>query len=614
MGIAAIVLTVALATFAAARVSRAVGLTDRVEALLGVFVISSAMFAVALYGLGAFGAMTARSVSVVVIVIAVGGVVVTRPRRVDLLAALRGTTDWIVMPFKAAGVAAREGSALTILLPLAIALSLSLLAQALLLPPLAGAETHEAMVGFAAQAHGLGGAVGPPSMTLLDARPQLGELAMAWVAESSAHQLIDVPTVLAAAPLALAMAALARRTSGDATTGIAWALALSWVPAIAIGMQSTRVEPIAGAFVVAATTFGSGSMSKPARAWLACIACALGILTSPAALAPALLLASIVLTRVLAAKRFTHALVSIPPLLALAAVYGRNAARFGHPIVGALVAETGLRPTPWKTRDWFEAALASTSGYGFGIGWVVAPLVVVTTLVLALAACKSLISAIARRAAWTPSEHAHGAMIVASIALVSFHATSDANAAAANVIPIALAMGLVAWLGRSWSRLGREVATAVAIASLVSLAWHAHWWAQAGRVVLTAQELVAVLELPERELATAAEIDPKLGADVGSRLVVGQAKAREKTIGPGSIVAFTGDTSGVVYALWNFHYENRVIYVPSGPDFAARVNASNATWVYTSGSERDELISHGFVELGPLVNGDGNVVLRRADW
>ena len=44
MGIAAIVLTVALATFAAARVSRAVGLTDRVEALLGVFVISSAMF------------------------------------------------------------------------------------------------------------------------------------------------------------------------------------------------------------------------------------------------------------------------------------------------------------------------------------------------------------------------------------------------------------------------------------------------------------------------------------------------------------------------------------------------------------------------------------------
>ena len=88
----------------------------------------------------------------------------------------------------------------------------------------------------------------------------------------------------------------------------------------------------------------------------------------------------------------------------------------------------------------------------------------------------------------------------------------------------------------------------------------------------------------------------------------------EKTIGPGSIVAFTGDTSGVVYALWNFHYENRVIYVPSGPDFAARVNASNATWVYTSGSERDELISHGFVELGPLVNGDGNVVLRRADW
>ena len=613
MGIAAIVITVALATFASARIARFIGIVDRLQALLATFVITSSTFAVALYGLALVGRMAALSVTVTVLALSIAALVVTRPRRADLVAALVGTADWILLPLKAVRVTSREGSMMTALFPLGIALALSLLAQAFLLPPLHGSETHEALVGFAAQAHGLGGAVGPDAMALLDARPQLGVLAMAWVVMSSDHHFIDVPSVLTAAPLALAMTALALRTSGDVTTGAAWALALLWMPALAVVMQTTRVEPIGAAFVLAATTFASGSM-RPANAWLAGLACALAILTTPSALAPSLLLAAIVLLRVLVAKRFVSALAIVPSLLALVAVYGRNAARFGRPIVGSLITETGVRPLPFKSGAWVEGALASSSGYGFGVGYVVVPLVMLTALVLTITALKSLVGAVAKRDAWAPSEHAHGAMIVAAATLVSLHAVGDPNAASSNVTPVALSMGLVAWLGRSWGRLGREVATAVAVASLVSLAWHARWWGPPGRVILTTQELLAVLKLPDRELVTAAAIDPKLSPDVGSQLVVAQAKTREKTIGPGSIVAFSGDASGSAYALWNFHYENRVVYIPAGPDYVERVLASKATWVWVTGAERDELVAHGFTELGPMVNGDGGVVLRRATW
>lgn len=597
MGLVAIALVFVLVTMAASRVVRVSGLTGRAESLLATFVVSAMLFAVPLEVLAWLRRMTASSVVIAVVVLAVAAMAWTKPKLGDVLSALRGAADWIVLPLRATGLAARDGSFMLALLPLALLFCLSMTVQAVLLPP--PPSVHEALIGLVVQARGLDGA----GELLFRAPPRLGELVMAWVAQMTDHRFIDVPSVLVAAPLVLSMATLARSASSDATCGAAWGLALLWVPSMALMLQTTQVELLATAFAISAAVFATKSVHHAYNVWLANAACALAIATSTTAVIPSLVLAAVLVARVLAAKRFVHLLAALVPTVAFATSYSRS-----------LGPRDFAKTAGVKLADWLEAMLAWSAPHGMTVGWVLVPLGAVTTLALAVLAIKSAIAAIAKRPRWAPDAHAHAIMIVGAAALPSVF-FAFAAAPAMSFVTIALFMGLVAWLTRSWTRLGREIATAAAIASLVSFAWHAQWWGQSGRVVLTYKELAVVAAMPDRELVAGPEIDPRLGPAVGSGLVATVAKTRDKTIGPGSIVAFTGTpSSAAVAALWNGRYENRVLYVPAGADYVARVKASNAAWVYASGAEKDELCANGFVAVGPIVTGDGGTIVRRADW
>ena len=90
---------------------------------------------------------------------------------------------------------------------------------------------------------------------------------------------------------------------------------------------------------------------------------------------------------------------------------------------------------------------------------------------------------------------------------------------------------------------------------------------------------------PDRQVTPAAKISPALGLASGSPIVFETGRARERSLVKGTTLAFD-DFAGVFVALfWNNDYSNRVVYVPSGPDYLARVEQTNATWLYCNSSD-----------------------------
>jgi hypothetical protein len=133
------------------------------------------------------------------------------------------------------------------------------------------------------------------------------------------------------------------------------------------------------------------------------------------------------------------------------------------------------------------------------------------------------------------------------------------------------------------------------------------WWTPTPRYWYTPEQIVQLLKATPIER----EVDKALGAPTARA----PGLARERELGPGSLLVFTDRYSGFPSLFWNRDFSSRVLYLRSGPDFLGRAARAGATWIFLN--ERDPIITFarapgsGWQEIGQLNWINGGITFRR---
>jgi hypothetical protein len=218
-------------------------------------------------------------------------------------------------------------------------------------------------------------------------------------------------------------------------------------------------------------------------------------------------------------------------------------------------------------KDIFSYPLAPAAGgegspamnYGLVVPWLLLPAGALALIALPRAWLRGRPRSVERERA----ELALWLSFPAALVLV----TSPALFAARyHLFVVGAAMALVSWFLGAHLR-ARRAATAFVAAATVFGLMTAFW---GGGAIVTPDMMRRLLATPYPER----EVRPDLGAPVQREVGL----ARETELHAGDIVTFY-NTSVFVSLLWNNHYSNKVIYVPSVADYVERSEAMGATWL-----------------------------------
>jgi hypothetical protein len=253
---------------------------------------------------------------------------------------------------------------------------------------------------------------------------------------------------------------------------------------------------------------------------------------------------------------------------------------------------------PWAAKSWY---LEQTVEYGIGFVWICLPLGALGFVGVLVIGARAL----AHRWLGTPPERTRAPFAIALIVAVTV-ATSPALWAARYYIGIIpLIAALAAWLtGRPpRTRLGESAASVVIVTSIMMF-----WWTPAPRWYYTPEQLLKSLHASPVQR----EVDKELGGPVGT--VAGL--ARERELGPGSVLVFGDRYSGFASLFWNCHFSNRVLYLKSGPDWLGRAARLGAKWIFLNDFDPANLAlarapGSGWQEVGLLNWINGGVTFRR---
>src|SRR5262249_47053470 len=162
---------------------------------------------------------------------------------------------------------------------------------------------------------------------------------------------------------------------------------------------------------------------------------------------------------------------------------------------------------------------------------------------------RDLLRGVAFRTSIDPEgRRTHNLLLVTALLLGAAYVSPALWQARYNVHLAAGLMFLVAWASgpRATRRIAEGVAAATIITGLVTV-----WWAKPGWGL----DIAGTLDLasrPEWERATL----PPAGWSIAPEV----AAARERELGPGSVVVFSDDVT-FPSVLWNEHYTNRLLYL-----------------------------------------------------
>ncbi|MDP9001385.1 MAG: hypothetical protein M3O46_14885 [Myxococcota bacterium] len=477
---------------------------------------------------------------------------------------------------------------------------------------------HEPMVGFAIQNHGFAFVDFPLGhVQKINGYPRLCEMTQLWFVIFTDRRLIDMVGYVAAPALALGAYVLAQRYLHDTVVAIGFACALVLMPACVRLLGSTYVDAHNAAFVVAGVHFATRPSLRLRDAMLAAICLALAVGSKSMALVPVGILSLVVVARLLPDVRRrsfatlgTLALGTLVIGASAASIYWRNWRHFGNPFWPDLKYDNPKWGIHWPGlvewgSDRFElgegridmnvpfkefvatlyqvpysvrAPHTDINEYGIGLTWVAFPIAAIAVGVLCIALVRDVLARVLRIPAWRlPDESRSIAPVV--LTLLAMLALSPALwSARYQIAAVGLVLAVVAWAvsRRPLYGLGEEVAVLLTVMSIVSFFW------TTPRTWLKWSEALAFAKIPypEREFTPASAIDAKLEIWNGSPVTRDVGIEREKQLGPGAILAFP-DNYGVYMALfWNNTFSNRVVYVPSGPNYVDRLMEVDATWAY----------------------------------
>jgi hypothetical protein len=180
-----------------------------------------------------------------------------------------------------------------------------------------------------------------------------------------------------------------------------------------------------------------------------------------------------------------------------------------------------------------------------------------------------------------------------------------------HIATVALFMALLAWASgrRGWSRLAEGIVAISFFSSLTGLWWGMRWW-----IPPSGLKKLASIPYPEREVTPTSEFAPDSDPHTGSCVTREAGLARERELGPGSVLAFPDNFGNFMSLFWNDHFSNRIVYLHEAT-FLADAEAQNATWLYCNYSDPNyarlkEPGSH-WEQVAPLNVENWGAVFRR---
>jgi hypothetical protein len=392
---------------------------------------------------------------------------------------------------------------------------------------------------------------------------------------------------------------MAKRYINDRTYAIGCACAILLMPGMYLILRSTYIELVMASFYVMAVHFTTRPVLRVRDAWLA--ATMLGFLfgSKITAFATVPVICIVLLVRVLhhfARKRPLATVATIVGgtawLLAVGAPsYARNWASFGSPLwpwgldLPALHIHwpgrgqaAGVRALPPGETGTFAETLFSapvpgrawpdTREHGYGIG--------VLVLMLPLGVLSVVLATLKTASRWLTrldsKDRAGNLAYTVLPALTWLPFSPNLLMARYNIHIVILLVVATAWLlsDAVWLRVREGVLGAV-----VFISWVLMYWATPGWNIswATTKDLMRMTTL-ERACAHVQDFLPEPKT----------AKAREEEIKQGDVVVF-GDGNLFPALLWNEHYSNRVVWIPSslGPEaMLARAEQLHAKWFVAS--------------------------------
>ncbi|MFO0552430.1 MAG: glycosyltransferase family 39 protein [Polyangiaceae bacterium] len=484
---------------------------------------------------------------------------------------------------------------------------------------------HETLVGWTVQT----GSYAPMPLPANDIQqlngfPRNAEMASVfWVLLDGERRFVELPNALAFAPLVAGSYLLARRFTKQRRIAVAVACVVALAPGCVLELNTTYVDVFAAAAALGAIHFATKGPTSRRDIVLAGLALGLyvGSKTSAILFAPLLGLALVARGR-----RHLGALgAALAFVLASASVvYARNLLVWKNPLypftldVPRLgIHWPGLHPATdvnlgaRETLRWIftpappghDFADIRRGGFGLAVAWLLAPLCAVGLGLAAVSLARGKRRAHedrrrlrARR--WRAlTLLGLAAMLVPSVALspaiwsARYHLAAIACAAA----PAAFALERLPAIARMVVFGAALYLTAAALT---------HFAPPLGGV--RPGELADRLWMTPAERATAPVAEWSMAPEV--------AHARELELGPRSTVVFS-DYVTFPGVLWNEHYENRVVYLPSEDVDNDHIAALNATWLVARRGERLYLyaVSHSgeWERIGLASRGQPTWAFRR---
>jgi hypothetical protein len=221
--------------------------------------------------------------------------------------------------------------------------------------------------------------------------------------------------------------------------------------------------------------------------------------------------------------------------------------------------------------------------YGLAMTWVVLPLTVLGLGALCLAIARDVAGRLQGVKEWQMSTETWSVIPLALMFVACVRTSPVLWIPRYQIAVMGLALTTVAWLvGRPALRgLGEGIAGALTAMTIVSFFW------MTPRTWLWPSEAAAFARIPypSREFTPASTISPKLEKWNASPVTLDVGLAREKELGPGSVLAFSEDFGVYMALFWNNTYSNRAVYIAPGPDYLERLRNSDATWAYCASGD-----------------------------
>jgi hypothetical protein len=445
-----------------------------------------------------------------------------------------------------------------------------------------------------------------------------------WLVIFTDRRLADLANILFAPAIAAAGYVLARRHQSR-VLAMGWGVALLLVPACAMYLHTTYVDPQNAALVLGAVVYATTPRPRLADGLLAGLGLGLSIGSKGLALISVPIIGLVGAVSLLRAHWITRRRAAIGVVAGSAAfivatasaTYLRNYLHFHNPFwpdlrvnVPALgihwpgqapwTGEGGgatplnlneslpklldhLFALPWSVKGmWFDQAVE----YGIGVVWIAVPIGIFAFL--------SVFSVALRRRLGHYMNGEGAPPLGLALILGVMVAGSPALWGPRYHVPhVGLLFAVVAWFTSrpAWERLAEPAVSAIIVTSLMMF-----WWTPAPSYYTSPARLV--------ELAHASTLEREVSHDLGAPTTLSVGLAREKELGPGKLLVFNEQYSSFPSVFWNNTFSNRVKFIHGGPGFLARAAQAGATWI--SLSPQDSLIyearapGSGWQEVGLL--------------